>query len=321
MECISIRNFVFDAFRTAALRRRQDGLDFPAPHLERFMKASISHYASHRFVPFNIYDAASTTHPVNPQMHQYLSLYLQGSKLTSLEAAGLTASALLVDAYRAQVHRFRPNIIFSERYRDVVAKLEEIISLNHFAESVWERFVDFAAVQACPICRRENTGVLTLKSPTAGERLLYVGGTNPEDIWCFLNCLRKELNISALSLSDYFDGVIASETGIYFALTIFVEKWTLSDCKYHIKHLKSVKVSKTGLATFGKGLAWDLNQVENSSSVDFVIQTKRWASSNCVAQIETLDDFLEVCSNSSNTDIITNGIVAGMASRSSGILC
>ncbi|KAK7954381.1 hypothetical protein PG988_015075 [Apiospora saccharicola] len=145
MECVSIRNFVFDAFRTAASRRRQDGLDFPAPHLERFIKAAISHYASHRFVPFNIYHAASITHPVNPQMHHYLVLYLRESKLTSLEAVGLTASALLVDAYRAEVHRFRPDVIFAERYRDVVARLEETIALSHFGELVQERFVDYAA--------------------------------------------------------------------------------------------------------------------------------------------------------------------------------
>lgn len=69
-------------------------------------------------------------------------------------------------------------------------------------------------VQTCPLCRCGNTDVLTLKPPTAGERLLHVGGTIPEDIWSFLNCLRKELNISSLSLRDYFDGVIASETGL-----------------------------------------------------------------------------------------------------------
>ncbi|KAK8043717.1 hypothetical protein PG993_006147 [Apiospora rasikravindrae] len=121
MECVSIRSFVFDAFRTAASRRRQDGLDFPAPHLE---------------------SASSRPPSVTTQA---TVLYLRGSKLTSLEAVSLTASALFVDAYRAEVHRFRPDVIFAERYREVVARLEETIALSHFRELVQERFVDYAA--------------------------------------------------------------------------------------------------------------------------------------------------------------------------------
>ncbi|KAH6658609.1 hypothetical protein BKA67DRAFT_558530 [Truncatella angustata] len=90
------------------------------------------------------------------------------------------------------------------------------------------------SIQRCPVCRRLNTADFMIRPPTAGLRLLQLGGSDFAIIWSFLSQLKKMLNLGSLPFCQFFDGIIAEGAGIYFALSLFLEKWSMKDCKKHL---------------------------------------------------------------------------------------
>lgn len=68
-------------------------------------------------------------------------------------------------------------------------------------------------VARCPWCMKLNDMTFVLKPPTAGFRLLKLGGDDYMQTWMFLQTLQRTLGITALRLPDYFDGVIAAKSG------------------------------------------------------------------------------------------------------------
>ncbi|KAF4496655.1 Patatin-like serine hydrolase [Fusarium agapanthi] len=49
--------------------------------------------------------------------------------------------------------------------------------------------------------------------------------------------------------------------GSFFVVTAFLEGWDLSDCFYHLKHLRRMRLRHNS-AKFGKNLSWDLNKTQ-----------------------------------------------------------
>ncbi|EXL64472.1 hypothetical protein FOPG_19264 [Fusarium oxysporum f. sp. conglutinans race 2 54008] len=47
----------------------------------------------------------------------------------------------------------------------------------------------------------------------------------------------------------------------FFVITAFLEGWDLSDCFYHLKHLRRMRLRHNS-AKFGKNLSWDLNKTQ-----------------------------------------------------------
>ncbi|SCO03560.1 uncharacterized protein FFB20_12753 [Fusarium fujikuroi] len=56
-----------------------------------------------------------------------------------------------------------------------------------------------------------------------------------------------------------YEGLI--EGCSFFVITAFLEGWDLSDCFYHLKHLRRMRLRHNS-AKFGKNLSWDLNKTQ-----------------------------------------------------------
>ncbi|KAG7117405.1 hypothetical protein HYQ45_015860 [Verticillium longisporum] len=106
----------------------------------------------------------------------------------------------------------------------------------------------------------------------------------------FLRSIHRSISLTGNSLSDSFDVILASNVGIFFALALFLEKWTLEDCKHHLRRLVRPKQSWirswSGTINFGKALKWELRDVRSVNQPALVIHTKRKLLSNVMAQSE-----------------------------------
>ncbi|KAI1181594.1 hypothetical protein F5B17DRAFT_264505 [Nemania serpens] len=125
-------------------------------------------------------------------------------------------------------------------------------------------------VLRCPLCQVLNEVVFFVRPTTAGLRVLSLTGSRPTDTWDFLKSLRGHIHLVTMAFRDYFDVVVASESGIFFALTLFSD-WTLSDCKHHLPKLRPPRFSKAGQIIFAKGLRWDLNAARYANSIGYII--------------------------------------------------
>ncbi|RXG44237.1 hypothetical protein VDGE_05154 [Verticillium dahliae] len=129
-----------------------------------------------------------------------------------------------------------------------------------------------------------------MRPPTAGIRVLDLGGVEAAKTMEFLRSIHRSISLTGNSLSDNFDVVLASNVGIFFALALFLEKWTLEDCKHHLRRLVRPKQSWirswSGTINFGKALKWELRDVRSVNQPALVIHTKRKLLSNVMAQSE-----------------------------------
>lgn len=146
-------------------------------------------------------------------------------------------------------------------------------------------------VTHCPLCLTLNSTIFIINPPTAGLRLLRLAGHDEFNTWLFLKSLQKALGINGLHLSDYFDGVVASDSGlslglyhsaqlidlagVFLTITTFVEGWSLSDSRFHLKRIKQPKFPGQDRVTFGKGLEWDLGDDRFFRNTDIILEGKK----------------------------------------------
>ena len=77
-----------------------------------------------------------------------------------------------------------------------------------------------------------------------------------------------------------------SLAGSFFALTLFSERWDLSDCKYHIKNLSEPTFQKkSSTISFGKGLEWNVDEVLRSNGAFACLQINEQTFSNITPQL------------------------------------
>lgn len=112
----------------------------------------------------------------------------------------------------------------------------------------------------------------------------------------FLKHLQDLIGLSLCPLREHFDVVVGSDIGMsnsvaiqalltavegaFFAQTIFLESWSLADCRYHFRHLESPKFKKRSVVSFGKDLAWDLSRTRHFNGPRVVLLVKDRAYSN-----------------------------------------
>lgn len=68
-------------------------------------------------------------------------------------------------------------------------------------------------IARCPLCNDIDGTSFALQPPTAAPRILRIGGMAPENTLQFLMDLQRTIGISAISLREHFDIIIASEFG------------------------------------------------------------------------------------------------------------
>jgi hypothetical protein len=68
--------------------------------------------------------------------------------------------------------------------------------------------------------------------------------------------------------------------GIYFGITIFLERWPMRDCAYHVPKLRKAKFKAHDVVDFGGQLQWDLREFQRASHINFIVQGKRRLYSN-----------------------------------------
>lgn len=61
---------------------------------------------------------------------------------------------------------------------------------------------------------------------------------------------------------------------------MFIEGWTVPECRYHFKRLRPPKYGRKGQINFGEGLDWNLNSVEDFNGIAILLTTKKGLFSN-----------------------------------------
>lgn len=114
----------------------------------------------------------------------------------------------------------------------------------------------------CPLCACTNELVLRPKPTAAGVRILQLAGEagDAPGIAVLLKTLRSHISGS---LQDYFDLVICSGVGLFFAVMIFCNGATVEDCTYHVGSLRDLKASKEGF-NFGSRLKFKFCELQRS---------------------------------------------------------
>lgn len=148
--------------------------------------------------------------------------------------------------------------------------------------------------RSCPVCQRPNTTTFKLRPPTAGARILSLGGVKAENSLKFLEDLQRCIGVRSLALNQHFDEISGSGMGAYslhlkrpdsnllgmfFIITAFLEGWDLADCKFHLPKLDIVRLRQSTV-TFGKGLSWMLDRVPFYNNAVATLKTKRHIFSN-----------------------------------------
>lgn len=66
----------------------------------------------------------------------------------------------------------------------------------------------------CLVCCGPTESIFALKPPTAGMRLLTLGGSNAANLLHFLRNLQQLIGLNSMPLRDHFDGVSGSDMGM-----------------------------------------------------------------------------------------------------------
>ncbi|KAF4468234.1 Vitamin B6 biosynthesis [Fusarium albosuccineum] len=229
----------------AVLQRSDCCLDFEAPLFKYLLQAAIRHHAEQPHSPFDVI-LALRPQPLQPDgLRDALSDFVRSRPhISSLDIA-VVASAFVMGAYSAGIHWFRPELVFERFYRDAT---------EHCGKQL--KYVNFS--HAIQLCQSPNHSTFIVKPPTAGTRMLDLGGTNVKNIRQFLHDLQREIGLHSLALTEHFDSVVGSDAGMFFIVTAFLDGWGLADCAYHIGRLRGARLKRNNLVSFGKGLTWDL---------------------------------------------------------------
>ncbi|KAF4957156.1 hypothetical protein FSARC_11365 [Fusarium sarcochroum] len=127
-------------------------------------------------------------------------------------------------------------------------------------------------LESCPLCEEQQQPVFPIKPPTAADRVLVLGGEDAEGTWQFLKDLERTVGLRLIDLR------------IFFAFAIFLEGWSLYDCKYHLARMRPRKIRR-GTAIFGDKLAWKFQEIQRSNDTTIVIDTGKDAMSNRHASV------------------------------------
>ncbi|GKU05313.1 unnamed protein product [Fusarium langsethiae] len=167
-------------------------------------------------------------------------------------------------------------------------------------------------LETCPLCQELHQTVFAIKPPTAGDRVLVLGGGDAEGTWQFLKNLERTVGLKLVDLRGLFDEVRACGIGIFFAFAIFLEGWSLYDCKYHLARMRPKKFRR-GTAIFGDKLAWNFEEIQRSNDITIVIDTGKGAWSNRqtnVAEARSPDVLVQY-----HGDIFSNSLFQTISSR------
>ncbi|KAF3768430.1 hypothetical protein M406DRAFT_71440 [Cryphonectria parasitica EP155] len=166
----------------------------------------------------------------------------------NLQQTFLIASALALTAFSPELYHFGPEKVFACVFEEPIMQLQKSLKQKRFA---WKVQHDF-----------EGIAVFLINPPTAGVRVLRLGGTSPENTLQFLSDLQHEIGLTTMPFREYFDVVVANDLDIFFILTLFLEQWSQSDCRYHLPRLRSPRYTRKRLVSFGRNLDWDLKKVK-----------------------------------------------------------
>jgi hypothetical protein len=130
------------------------------------------------------------------------------------------------------------------------------------------------SLHKCPVCAHTNIASLHPKPTTAGSRILVLGGKISEgrQVASLLKNLRSRL---CGPLEFYFDLVVCSGVGIYFAVMMLCNRASIEDCMYHLDSMGKLKVDKTGFS-FGSRLKFCFSELQRSQ-VKIVLSLKKRA--------------------------------------------
>lgn len=114
----------------------------------------------------------------------------------------------------------------------------------------------------CSACGLKNYRELQAKPPTAGVRVLSLGG-NAADASAIAHLL-QQLRLQLYSpLHNNFDLVMAQGIGIFFVLMIFCKKAPIEDCIYHLPNLEYAKETRHSFK-FGRRLKFRREEYQSS---------------------------------------------------------
>jgi hypothetical protein len=181
-------------------------------------------------------------------------------------------------------------ILQTARYTlDCQHRFCEVCAIQHGSN---EGFSGRHSLSICPRCKAKNTATAILQPPTAVQRVLELSGSNPETIVSFIRTLRCKVGLNSVALKDQFDEIVGSDLGqfsyllfarstklilgigCFFVITLFLEKWNLADCVYHLHNLRRVKLRNKTIR-FGKNLTWDLTNPKIFNNTLVTLKTNK----------------------------------------------
>ncbi|KAG4292492.1 hypothetical protein FPRO06_11980 [Fusarium proliferatum] len=275
--------------------RESAGFAFSGEHTKTLLQTAVSQFGQSCGQQIEFHDAVRLPNPIPDHLAEGISCLIRVTNDSDLDQVTIIASALDLDAHPPSAHFFPPPLTFEKWYNTILSQVEEDTRQAGLKGQVREKFIELAMarkdgssarahsqilVDHCPLCGQPHGELVLLRPPTAGLRMLELGGTS-QDKWEMLKFLKELRSITGLgiSLREQFDLVVGSGIGLFFVQTAFLEDWALSDCKYHVKNLRNPKIidSKKFLVSFGKRLTWKMAKTigMNGLFVVFVLDSHR----------------------------------------------
>ncbi|KAH7123410.1 hypothetical protein B0J13DRAFT_455740 [Dactylonectria estremocensis] len=258
------RQWLFSEVAVAFRDRRRRGLHFNAHHFKWLLQAGISQYAEQPSVPFNPISSSRLQYLLPERLGDCLATFLGGVKNISGSEIGLVASALVMDAYPPGMHSFLPDTLFERLYAGPAKECEKLIKLPGLALSIKRDFITLAG-------ENRETGV-----GPAQTHLGRVQG-NPT-----MRCTYHE-SICAFCI---IRAPMFTLDCIFFVLTAFLQGWSLSDCRYHLKSITGIRTWRDTIR-FGKGLSFDLGEIKHTNNILVCLTLKKKVFKNTESSIES----------------------------------
>ncbi|EXM35600.1 hypothetical protein FOTG_00054 [Fusarium oxysporum f. sp. vasinfectum 25433] len=219
--------------------RMQEGMDFTAHQMKYLLRGAIRQYAQDPLVPLDIIRSLKQQHGPDLNYSDAIRDFLQIHQPISDIEASIVASALNLDAHPPGTPWFPPERIFQSLYQGLIEDCGYDLHCSTLSDHVRYHFVDIVmngramgvdASQA-HLARIQGSHLVESKQP------LYSCS------FCILQRPSWTLDCN------------------FFVITAFLEGWDLSDCFYHLKHLRRMRLRHNS-AKFGKNLSWDLNKTQ-----------------------------------------------------------
>ncbi|KAM7192215.1 hypothetical protein V8F33_008489 [Rhypophila sp. PSN 637] len=129
-------------------------------------------------------------------------------------------------------------------------------------------------VSHCPLCQSPNASKFAMKPPTAGNRVLSLGGWAPRNSWQFLKDLQRASGLTSMTIREHFDAIIANDSGVFLTIAFFLEGWTLAECKRHLTDLE-LRRSVREKIRFENGIEFASECVTHWNTMGVVLQGKK----------------------------------------------